>query len=384
MNTVNYKKLKINSSPILKQWELNKSHIYNNFFNKQLIIKIPVKIELEKQDDYTKKQFLSKGSKFEDLIDQIDGISLVKNYLQKDTTIFNQVYPKGMKITRIFKKIMKNNDFVIIDRIYGNVLKNLFTQGNLCFSIDPVDFLTMGDNNSKWTSCHSLQGEFKGGLLGLLIDNATIVCYLEMEELFSYKNKVKINDKKWRVLFHINETHDFGIFNNAYPYYHNILMQMAGNEICKLFKKESDFLSLSSNKILPNCVKDVKPSDYNDPLHYNDLLLKSDNTNYEMSTVKIVAEKELIKNNFKNVNTVTIGDFPFCPVCGKHMIDHHKSLECDFCNPMENCCTCANRFHEEELHVIESELYCDNCYDDEFTHCEESDELVRRRWPICV
>jgi hypothetical protein len=300
----------------------------------------------------------------------------MKNSLQKDTIINNKKYPKGMKISRIFRQIMDDMDFKTIDMLYSNLLQTLFARGNLCLSIDPIDFLTMGDNACHWSSCHSLGGEFRGGLLSLLVDNCTIVCYLESSNKFIY-NGIHLNNKKWRQLVHINTEDKIAVFNTQYPFEHRLIFNELVTIIKNLFQEESYL-----HQLCPNTTNAMKIlDDYNpspdEPLHFNDLLIRKINGSYENDIVNIIdTNKEFYLPNKK----IIVGNTPKCPICGEKVVSIHKSMECSFCNPLEYCCTCAVPFHNEELHLIDSELYCDTCFDNEFTYCEKCDDIVRRNW----
>ncbi len=298
----------------------------------------------------------------------------MKNILQKDTKIEGNLFPKGMKVSKAFRRTMNDKDFKAVDAMYGALLQSLFVKGNLCISIDPLDFLTMGDNSCGWSSCHSLMGDFKGGILSLLADNCTAVCYLESTRPYIFK-EYEFSNKKWRQLIHIHPEEDFVIFNTDYPFEHKILLKETMDKLQKLFNKKMKRNLIKSDKPIRNIVyiKDYGEHYNDEVVHYNDLLLRRGDDKYTYQEVPIMYNK-----CSKPKTPIVMGAPPICPTCGERVVTVHKSLECNVCNPVEYCCTCAIKFHYDELHLIDKEYYCDECFDSEFTYCEDCDDVVRR------
>jgi hypothetical protein len=54
--------------------------------------------------------------------------------------------------------------------------------GRLCFSVHPLDFLSMSENNCGWRSCQALDGDFRAAALAYMIDSSTVVAYIEEED----------------------------------------------------------------------------------------------------------------------------------------------------------------------------------------------------------
>ncbi len=302
------------------------------------------------------------------------------NVLQKDVVINNKKYPKNMKVTRVFNKLIKEQ-YYIFDRIYGNVLNNNFLEGNICFSIHPLDFLTMSDNSCGWQSCHALHGEFRGGLLSLLVDETTAICYFEDANEPTYTiYDVEITNKKWRTLLHIHPDHNLIIFNQAYPHTYNYLLEQGAHKLQKVLNVSTQFEFMKSNECnIIDYITDYEVS-FGDPLHYNDLTLRGQQGQYEISEVGVIFDNNLDDNFDDITEAIIIGQPALCPVCGNHYVEHHKSLECEQCDPLEYCCTCAVRFLLEELHDFDSELYCEECFDDTFMYCEYCDDILRKTW----
>ena len=72
--------------------------------------------------------------------------------------------PKGMKLVRAFKYFEKNK--IVLEEIQNlasRYLQEDKVKGTLCFSVHPLDFLSLSENTYNWRSCHSLDGEYRAG-----------------------------------------------------------------------------------------------------------------------------------------------------------------------------------------------------------------------------
>ena len=106
------------------------------------------------------------------------------------------------------------------------VLNDKQIKGTLVFSINPIDFVTMSDNNSNWSSCMSWinSGCYHVGTVEMMNSNNVICCYLENKDPFYFgKGLLKENseeyecgNKKWRQLIYI--TKDIIVGGKSYPY----------------------------------------------------------------------------------------------------------------------------------------------------------------------
>ncbi len=338
-------------------------------FNNQLVIKFPIEVPIKHQQEYVQKYLLHKAFKFEQILSKFDADSIYNKKLQQDLIIDDKKYPKGMKVHKVISKVVSYTDFVIIDNFYNQILQNNLKKGYICFSIDPIDFLTMSNNSLGWTSCHSLQGEFKAGILSLLADEATVLCYFQDADAPTFNfHGVKVNDKRWRLLAHIHPKQEFAMLNMAYPYEHEYLENYALECLYDILANGDLTMGEYSGEDIAEYLQDY--IEYEEPLHYNDLT-----TDYNDREVKVIHHSEI---PLHKLSLMMIGERVVCPVCGAKYVEHRNAIECNFCDPIEYCCTCGESHHIEDLHQIDYELYCDDCYDGEFTYCEYCDESVRR------
>lgn len=161
----------------------------------------------------------------------------------------------GMKPVRALQKIIKYlgyddlkdefEDFRIKHSLIFNEKK---IYGNMCFSIHPLDFLTMSDNAEGWSSCMNWSrggGCYHLGTVEMMNSNNVIVCYLESSSqdfpfgYHSFKEEANPfakegeewswNSKKWRCLFYV--TNDIIMNGKAYPYRNDNIALFCLNEI---------------------------------------------------------------------------------------------------------------------------------------------------------
>lgn len=366
----------LKTDPILTMWRKSKSHLYD-LFGQNLVLKFPITVPENVNAKYIREYLLDKAFKFEEAINPFDEKTCLTNSIQKDTVVKDIVFPRNMKFTRAINKIINDpREFITFDSLYSKVLNSGFTEGNLCFSIHPLDFLTMGNNQIGWTSCQSLEGQYKSGLLSLMCDDCTIVCYVEDLHKkfipFRAKHDEKLPDmqsKIWRQLIHIDPKQELAVFNFHYPFQHDYIhlkaVDILKNEIMKSDSAYTNELSknISYHKYVVDYVYDECKTD----LHFNDL-------NY---SGKVYNFTFLLPSH--DVKTpMIIGSCPPCPLCGIFSLAHHATLVCDSCDPIEYCCTCAEPFVGEELHDYDGEYFCDECFDDVFMFCPDCDELIYR------
>jgi hypothetical protein len=98
--------------------------------------------------------------------------------------------------------------------------------GNFCLSIHPLDFMTMSDNNSNWSSCMSWtnKGCYHLGTVEMMNSNNVICGYIEASDDWNFSGgdaegkEWTWNNKKWRQLFYV--TNEIAVCGKAYPYQH--------------------------------------------------------------------------------------------------------------------------------------------------------------------
>lgn len=152
---------------------------------------------------------------------------------------------KGMKIMKVIPKYIKYmakdedhekalmSEFEEFRLEHSRILNTRKITGELCFSIHPMDFLTMSDNSYNWSSCmnwtdnegrkYSTGGCYRVGSTEMMFSNCVICCYLKTKEPYYFMSNeldhnedYAWNNKKWRQLFYV--TKDIIISGKSYPY----------------------------------------------------------------------------------------------------------------------------------------------------------------------
>ena len=116
--------------------------------------------------------------------------------------------------------------------------------GTLCFSVHPLDYLSISENTYNWASCHSLDGDYRAGNLSYMLDSSTIVCYLRGAnnvKLPLFPDDVPWNSKKWRVLLFFSDKQDIIFAGRQYPFTSN-------NGLDEVRKNLLPFLKLSKRE----------------------------------------------------------------------------------------------------------------------------------------
>lgn len=168
-------------------------------------------------------------------------------------TLKERKIPSGTKVFRAISKILKycdadksTIDFFEKVRIkISLILNDKNITGNLCFSIHPLDFMTMSDNNSNWHSCMSWKrsGCYRVGSYEMMNSNNVICCYIESSNRMmglSYNNVDAKehpfwNDKKWRSLLFVNK--DIIVSGKSYPYKNDVFSKKLLEVVRELAEK---------------------------------------------------------------------------------------------------------------------------------------------------
>lgn len=215
------------------RWEKAKSYFIEKF-NGQLIYEVPEKqvfylsdtVKKSRIDDFIERLRV-KYCASQELLDFVnmereqffENTVSIRYKIEKDNTII----PKGMKLLKAFKYFIHNKEILMdVQNDASRVIQENKVEGKLCFSVHPLDFLSLSENNCNWRSCHSLDGEYRAGNLSYMIDKSTFICYLKADsedvKLPNFPNSVKWNNKKWRVLLFLSNDQSMLMAGRQYPF----------------------------------------------------------------------------------------------------------------------------------------------------------------------
>ena len=158
-----------------------------------------------------------------------------------DKVIKIQQGMKPMKALAKFAELIGKQELCERMRIRHSQIHNQKTlKGELCLSIHPLDYMTMSDNASNWTSCmgwaHS--GCYRAGTVEMMNSPTVIVAYLkspeDMTHLPERKNdEFSWNNKKWRTLVVVDPENLITTVKD-YPYASESLDEMVVNWLREL------------------------------------------------------------------------------------------------------------------------------------------------------
>lgn len=411
---------------LFELWEKNKSDIIKAF-NGKLIYELPEKVAFEITDEI-KEQHTT------------DFIKMVFNYNYDDLGHFLQyerqgffsnkvveeyknndiVITKGTKLVKAFKYFIKDQEALSnMQNAASRLIQENKVEGKLCFSVHPLDYLSVSENNYNWRSCHSLDGEYRAGNLSYMMDKTTIICYLKGEDeviLPNFPSTVPWNNKKWRVLLYLSNDWRMIFAGRQYPFESNTGMDLILDILNKKFKESprddwytrpttdsfwtdwTDFkLKLTTNESLNidfNLVDPLIPlngklislydlvKDRKGSKHFNDVI----NSSYYNPIYTYLVHPSAWDGDkpkaYANKNThFEIGNYTYCLRCGDaaEVLDSSSTMMCfdcerDYGNSESDmftfCDHCGCRLATEDSYYVDDASYCPNCYHERFAVCD--------------
>ena len=230
-------------------------------------------------------------------------------------------------------------------------------KGNMCFSIHPLDYMTMSDAN--FSSCMNWmeRGAYRRGTVEMMNSQCVVVVYLESEhERLEFWDDIEgatayWNMKKWRTLLMVTPSHITSI--KSYPY-------------------ECDELSVTAVSIMAQLVEHK----------YDEIIYNSETSEFSTSYWKWT------NNETDNRYEIQFGadGAMYCDMgCTTHfmirsnLFDYSKSTYFNYCGPTE-CMFCGEICSSDD-YGDESILYCRDCQssygDEDICYCTE---CSRRLW----
>ena len=281
----------------------------------------------------------------------------------------------------------------------SDVLTKKSFKANLVLSVHPLDFMSMSNNNCRWTSCVSWKtGIYASSVLEMLNSNNVILAYLESEKNFFVQGK-KVPNKSWRTLVYV--TKDIICVGKNYPFSSEVLSKKVLEEISLLveknlhwkyqYKNQPYFDLLSS---IFDCNSDLKEycRFYNTKQTEHKIIL------YTKSFYNdLVEDKSLTyycnRNYVAKNKYIRVSGDATCLICGQKLeYDEHRaytpdglgeSMLCSCCE-QDYFCECCGKINQEKKYNLDGKEVCENCLSDyryslglrQFVH---KDELKNRR-----
>lgn len=145
-----------------------------------------------------------------------------------DTHGVLHAFPHNIKLSRAIlqlaskEKVCSTAEAEFVRCCVAELIQETKITGRLCFSVHPLDYISISENQANWRSCHALDGEFASGNLSYMMDKYTVVAYLRserLEQLPRFPEDVPWNSKKWRMLICFDDKHQIVWANRQYPFY---------------------------------------------------------------------------------------------------------------------------------------------------------------------
>lgn len=322
---------------------------------------------------------------------------------------YKNVVTKGSKLVKAFKHFVDNPKLLTdLQNQASQIIQENKIEGRLCFSVHPLDFLSISENGHNWRSCHALDGEYRAGNLSYMMDKSTVVCYLKSDEdvkLPHFPDEVPWNSKKWRVLLYLSNDWKMIFAGKQYPFStpkgmdyiidcFNRFNESNFNESHQwaewtdtsiekykignnLFDFSHVFIPLNGGLIeLDKLVVDEAYS-----CHFNDVLKSSTyKPVYTYLTVSSWRNNERYVINDINATRFNIGARTYCMHCGKieAMEGGSGTMMCYDCERdygiSENdifgfCPCCDGRIVIEDSFWVEDAYYCESCFNSDGERC---------------
>lgn len=247
-------------SHILRCWDKNKEALYQ-MFGEQFIIERPIEFAMNQQEIMQEmhEEFLDRSSSFylfrsqlRDLVLEGENqplryaygeIAYLLNSVIDDMVVMSEnkytgatfviplpdgkkvKFTNGVKPMRLLGKIAKAyglDSFEDFRIRHSQFLNQKFIKGTMCLSIHPLDFMTMSDNNSDWSSCMSWidEGCYRSGTIECMNSEHVVVAYIKSDdEGMDLGGGWDWNNKKWRSLFLVDNRVMTSV--KGYPYRNN-------------------------------------------------------------------------------------------------------------------------------------------------------------------
>ena len=415
----------------LEEWAKEKESLFHAFGDK-LIVSFPVEFEqspteiegniCDDWDNWTNLPFFNRFDKWA----RTEGDSYLTNnnsrYYSNYGMIYNLVLTKtiatqkvrdelvfsnfgktitiqkGSKPMRALRKL--NNEFGIATKEefieFEQYISKFFNQkkikGTFNLSIHPLDYLTMSDNNSDWSSCMSWAdyGCYRRGTVEMMNSNNAVVGYIASDNKKYKIHGEEWNNKKWRVLYVV--TPEIISSVKAYPYFNESYIEAGLNKLRELMGGDySPYIETTDENCFEIMYKDnendAEPSshfaEFTTDAMYNDFGCST--THYFIPNVK--AFKARYGN--RRYNYISYSGMATCAWCGythdsggfaEPGDDENSQSEliCYDCDESYKCACCGDRLNNcDDYYTVDGQV-CRWCYEEHYEYCEIEEDYYHK------
>lgn len=406
----------------MDNWEINKIKWRRRFDNSTIYTyPEPIYIEMSDDDKRTRiEQFVREVrsyhynytysfKEFQNFMTAQD-ISAIENLVVAEYSCPDGTkIPAGMKLLRAFKYFFQEKEELNKVQDLMNVLisQAKFT-GYLHISVDPLDYLSVSENNYGWRSCHALDGDYAAGNLEYMMDKHTLVCYIDdntQVQLHNFPEGIKWNNKKWRMLLFSSEDGCTVFAGRQYPFNIDTIWDKLRTCFMKFFPLNI-YISKWSNYYLPQPLTITQEDIQLIVRHHH--LYDEDNASiyplemlyHDTSSTTHTFFDDILYSScytepyyllgrsihgphgaYQRAQISTGLGFVTCPICGKHDLYRGEGWDCESCESLKPyTCECCGRSHfteNEGAWLISEEWWCNDCIADSAVTCAKCGELCR-------
>lgn len=280
--------------------------------------------------------------------------------------LFNRFDPslrfaEGMKMSRAIGKLCKalnihklpdyNKEYAK----YADSVNPLKITRHTIISINPIDYLTMSFGNS-WASCHTIdkentrnmphgyEGQYSSGTISYMLDKVSMVFYTV--DAHYDGNEYYFQNKINRCMFHYGDNRL--VQGRVYPQSNDNNEDGIYKDIREIVQRVmSECLEIPNYWATKRGTYDISRYVTSSGTHYRDY------NNFDNCCISFPKEYEW------DGSVITIGHDPICIDCG---CTHRESENINHCtNGRRVCADCGYTYHEDDMHYIGDEWYCEDC-----------------------
>lgn len=281
----------VDTKSILASWNDAKARLFNEVFDKKLRMTTHVTADLKDDPEFARKSIVNaslnivpsvadymydleySGLCDDDTVKKVLGLFKVSDVLsdkQVDDTEIVLFSPRSDGALKT-KLLLRGKRMRVIRKALEFVaypFMKLFTQfrdrvslirttqrldADVVLSIHPIDFLSMSDNNSGWTSCMSLvgKGSDRSGVTEYMNSPTAVVAYMKSNVPFL----PGVPNKSWRMMLFYDLDADVALGSRQYPFFSAELARGALSALtsCESYEVKSYPLIQEDRLLLEQC-----------------------------------------------------------------------------------------------------------------------------------
>ena len=288
-------------------------------------------------------------------------------------------YEEGSKPIKVLSKIAQlcglSDWFEAFRLEHSRILNQKELKGSLCLSIHPLDFMTMSDNASGWSSCMSWveNGCYRAGTVEMMNSPCVVVAYLKSDNNEMNKNGIVWNNKHWRSLFIVHDDIISSVKN--YPYENKEFTLDCLEWLRQLAYVNWGQTYTTEPSIISDCDCTV---------HVAGMV---------STEVRIWMETDAMYNDFGAVNSQCVFNTEYdfdnssylhinysgernCMWCGDYLDlngdEPEQYVFCDCCDDHGNyyyCDECSERYGEDDIYWVNGVPFCWRCFEEVAFEC---------------